>query len=177
MKSLSRNWTEKESASTALWMYHWQRLIVVKQSGLYLVLLYLLVNLKWQHNLDSIINFYRTQTKLWEGNVFTGVCLSTGGSHGALDLMVPTPPTFDLGTYPSPWIPNMGPTHCYWHLMVITEDLFKLVHLRTYTLPPPNWDLVVTTKTCTFASEWYASYWNAFFFSLCCNKSFKYTSE
>ena len=40
------------------------------------------------------------------------------------------------GTVP----PDMGPGYppsLYWHLMVITKDLFKLVHLRTYHPPPP----------------------------------------
>ena len=48
----------------------------------------------------------------------------------ALPLLLPCPfpslQTSDVGTYP-----------CYWHLVVITKDLFELVHLRTYPLPQP----------------------------------------
>ena len=36
---------------------------------------------------------------------------------------VPLPQTSDLGTYQ---------LHFLWHLVMITGDLFKLVHLRTY---------------------------------------------
>ena len=46
------------------------------------------------------------------------------------------------GTYlphPRPRTPGMWPIppcHCYSHLVVITGDLFKLVHLRTYPPQP-----------------------------------------
>ena len=75
------------------------------------------------------------QTKLQEGNVFTAVCLFTGGPMWPLPIMHWT------SLYKAP---DMGPTplghqtwgltvppHCYWHLMIITEDLFKLVHVSS----------------------------------------------
>ena len=48
--------------------------------------------------------------------------------------------TWNLGTYPSPYSPRHGTwvfPLCYWHSVVITGDLFKPVHLRTY-LPFPS---------------------------------------
>ena len=63
-------------------------------------------------------------------------------THGA---WVPTPSLLpwrsDLGTYPLVPATNIcwwsletwDPLPCYWHLVLITGDLFKLVHLRTYT--------------------------------------------
>ena len=39
------------------------------------------------------------------------------------------------------------------HLVGITADLFKLVHLRTYPPPPPRyWHSVVVTETCTVSN-------------------------
>ena len=66
--------------------------------------------------------------------------------------------TSDLGTYPllpdirpgdlSP-PPHIRPTpYCYWHLVVITADLFKPFHSRTYPPTPHQnwyWHLVVAT--------------------------------
>ena len=49
----------------------------------------------------------------------------------------PIPDTkYGTSSSPSPRIANMGPTPspCYWHLVVITGDLFKLAHLRTHPL-------------------------------------------
>ena len=59
------------------------------------------------------------------------------------------PQTADLGTYPLLY---------YWHLVVITGDLSKLLHLMTF--PQQYWNLVVATET----NGRYASYWNAFLF-------------
>ena len=44
---------------------------------------------------------------------------------------------------------NPPPRHgtFFWHLMVITVDPFKLVHLRTH--PDQYWHLVVAIETCT----------------------------
>ena len=39
------------------------------------------------------------------------------------------------------------PAPCWWHLMTITGDLFKLVHLRTYPLPHWFWHLVAEVRT------------------------------
>ena len=82
---------------------------------------------------------YRPPTKLWEGNVFICVCPSVNLSvhrrshvtitYDALDLTVqgstPSPGPFGHQTWdPKPQSP------CLWHLVVITGDLFWLVHLR-----------------------------------------------
>ena len=76
--------------------------------------------------------------KLWEGNVFSCVCLSAGGpnvtiTHDALDLTVQPlalPPT--LQTWDSPQSPeDMGAKPC--SLLAPSGDLFKLVRL---TYPP-----------------------------------------
>ena len=48
-----------------------------------------------------------------------------------------------------PWVPTSPPS--YWHLMVITGDLFKLVHLRIEDPTPQYWHLVVATETCMVA--------------------------
>ena len=61
--------------------------------------------------------------------------------------------TWDL---PPPCTSNLGPTPCYWHLVIITGNLFKLVHLRTYhRFPPPPkcWNLVVVIETCMVAKR------------------------
>ena len=48
---------------------------------------------------------------------------------------------------------------CYLHLVVITGDMFKLVHLRTYPPTPP---VMTPSGGHRKASGRYASYWNAF---------------
>ena len=69
-------------------------------------------------------HYYRPQIKSWKGNVFTGMCLFTGGvgnasldksqgrepSHTPPDMgpgyLPPSPPghrTWHMGTYPSPY--------------------------------------------------------------------------
>ena len=67
-----------------------------------------------------------------------------------------------------PWLPwDMGfhcarkpPAHpCYWHLVVKTGYLFKLIHLRTSL---PCWHLVVIAARTVGTSGQYVSYWNAF---------------
>ena len=89
----------------------------------------------------DMFKFVTPANEFGEGNVFTGVCLFTGGRYitcimvnylsppGIRPWDLPLPlPTSDLGTYPYP--------HC-WHLVVITRNLFKLVYLRTYPTPQP----------------------------------------
>ena len=93
--------------------------------------------------------YYRLQTKSQESNVFTGVCSQGRGkwhtswdrSHGR----VPPPPPRHQVWEPSP--------PYYWHLVVITGDLFKLVHLRIYPSPQQYWHLVVATETCTVGKQ------------------------
>ena len=59
----------------------------------------------------------------------------------------------------------MGPGYlplppCYWHLVVITGDLFTWgpTHLPTFYW---YWHLEVATETRMVGRRWYASYWNA----------------
>ena len=95
--------------------------------------------------------------KLWEDNAFSHVSLSTGSpnvtiTHDALDLTVQCTWSWDL----------MALAPCYWHLVTITGDLLKLVHLRT--LSP----LVLTSGDHQSMYSWqYTSYWNTFLFSIC----------
>ena len=75
--------------------------------------------------------FTARKTKLREGNVFTGICHSVWGVLGTRH----TSWDRSLGRNPPP--PDMGPGNLppyphYWHLVVITGDLSKLVHLWTY---------------------------------------------
>ena len=100
--------------------------------------------------------------------------------HGAWNLPHPFPFPVDTRhrTYrlPSPWIsdipgylpPLLDTRHgtyplsagfqiwdlppCYWHLVVITGNLFKLVHLRTYPTPQ-YWHQVVAIETHTIGKQ------------------------
>ena len=100
---------------------------------------------------------YRPQTKFWEGNIFSRVCLSVNGgrgsrvtiTHDALELTVQGPAsapallppwTSDLtvqgSSLASPLPPLGMRPHCIGtpyqkHQVVNTGDLFNLVHLRT----------------------------------------------
>ena len=98
------------------------------------------VELPYAGELLQSRDFYHLQTKLLKGNVFTGICLFTGGggvgtSHVLWDRShhrVLPPSDIRPGDYPP-----SSHEHQTWeptplHLVVITEDLFKLVHLRTY---------------------------------------------
>ena len=88
-----------------------------------------------------MLSCYYPTTELWKGNVFSHVCLlvcqSTGGggSH-----VISTNDALDLIVQSWPW-PSRHGTPCWWHLVAITGDLFKLVHLRT---PYWYWHLVAT---------------------------------
>ena len=53
------------------------------------------------------------------------------------------------------------PPPFYWNLVVITGDLLKCVHLRTYCPPPPNW---WSPEHIRLETGRYASYLNAFLF-------------
>ena len=74
------------------------------------------------------------------------------GLHCTVTPLAPAP--LDMGSY------CKGP--CWWYLVTKTEDLFKLVHLRT---PPPHPPLLapgIENAHKVSASGWYVSYWNAF---------------
>ena len=99
---------------------------------------------------------YRPQTKLWEGHIFTCVRLWFCSGGSPCDHY-----TWCIWTWKPPPIPDMGSNLCYWHLVVITGDLFKLVHLKTY-LPRTKiqwWPL----EHVWLASGRAAWYWNAVF--------------
>ena len=74
--------------------------------------------------------YYHPQTKLWEGNVFTGVCPSFY-SAGVMVHHI----HYVIG-HPSPWTWELGPT--------------LSINLLTWGPTPPSqryWHLVVATKT------------------------------
>ena len=90
---------------------------------------------------------------------FSQVCLST--SHAPRDRSHGRgyPHTYPpLWTYPLPPRLYILPEHthpCCWYLVVITGNLLKRVHLKTYPFP-------VLTSSGSHRSGRYASYWNAF---------------
>ena len=94
-------------------------------------------------------------------NVFTGICQFPDWRTGSRDFRCDYYPwcIWPHCTYP-PRHKTWGPTpSCYWHLVVITGDLFKLVHLRTYPLPPP---LLTPSGDYWNTYSWqFASYCNA----------------
>ena len=102
-------------------------------------------------NIKSVyyLHIYHPPTELWEGNVFSCMCLSSGLSPRANVSMWPLPmmpwtslygasssQTSDLGpTCPQfldirPGNPSSPSLCCYWHLVAIIGDLFKHVRLR-----------------------------------------------
>ena len=103
----------------------------------------------WSDNLpDEHLNWPSVK----EGNDFTGMCLSTRGEvtlHTSWDISQGREyPLWTGHTHPThsgipPWTyPPLVHTHppgytylCQWHQVVITGELFRLVHLRTYLLP------------------------------------------
>ena len=120
-----------------------------------------------------VMVYYRPQTKLREGNVFIGVCLSFCSGEG-----VPMWPLAWYWTYPPPfkhgtWVHTPFPSSQTWglgtippryrQLVVITADLFKLGRLGTYGPTP----LVLRSSDGHQNKHGrYASYWNAVLFTL-----------
>ena len=137
-----------------------------------------------------VFGFYRLPTELRDGNVFSrvflpfclSICLSTGESPGdhypwclgshftrphspssptsrqTSDVETngprPTPPQSDLEpSWPCPLLLTFGGQHWRPHQTRLLEDN-----------PPLEQHLVVVLKHVRFASGWYESYWNAFFF-------------
>ena len=102
-------------------------------------------------NLGQVQYIYHPQTKLWEGNIFTGVSHSVYGVSPCDDypwcIGTWVPPGYQTWDLP----PCPCPPFCYRHLMVITGDLFKPVHSRTF--PPWSWHLVVAIKTHTVGKQ------------------------
>ena len=94
--------------------------------------------------ISSWLTYYHLTIKLWEGNVFSRVCLSTGGrshiaiTNDALYLTIHGP----LAIVPPPFVQGpLSPTPSLLDKLVAkTEDLFKFVHLRTpLVLTPDGW--------------------------------------
>ena len=72
--------------------------------------------------------------KFGEGYVFTGLCLFTEGGVGSQMHHG----IGHMARYPTPHPPHIPYSPCYWHLVVITIDLFKLVHLGMFPSPHPT---------------------------------------
>ena len=76
-------------------------------------------------------NVYCPPTKLREGNVFICVCLLTRGSPcDHYHMMHWTSLCRHTWLHSPTWTSDMGSSLCYWHLVAITGDLFKVVHLK-----------------------------------------------
>ena len=65
--------------------------------------------------------------------------------HLGIDRMVGYPSSPDIRPGNLPPLNLLSSPH-YWHLMIITGHLFKLVHLRTLTPPPHTHTLVLTSS-------------------------------
>ena len=59
----------------------------------------------------------------------------------------------DMGPTP-PLLPILRPPLCYWHVSVITENLFKLVQLRTYPSPHPSPPVLISSGGCRKTYCW-----------------------
>ena len=107
---------------------------------------------------------YHPPTKLWEGNVFTGVCDSI--QRGPLVTI--THDAMNLTVQPH-WPQTAGHQTCDPQLSTLPLLLtfggqylrpVQIVHLRNPL--PGNKIWWCPLKHVRFASKWYASYWNAF---------------
>ena len=123
--------------------------------------------------LNIISIFTAPPTKLWEGYVFTGVCLSFGSGEGDLTLQPPpwnktcgppaqprpAPWTWDIGhwTHPPPTPSTQPPaSDIWWSGLETCSNMFTWGH------PPTSWHLVAIEVTGTVGgSSRYISYWNA----------------
>ena len=105
--------------------------------------------------------FYFPQTKLWEGNVSTAVCLFIGGkgwwvtSNASWDSSH-LPPSHRHQTW-GPTSPALG----HHTLGPTTPCLFKLVHFGTSPSGSDIWWCHLKLNHVGFPSGRYASYWNA----------------
>ena len=103
-------------------------------------------------------SFCRPQTKLWEGTIFTihrrlsvhkALVKGVGNMHHGIGHMVGYPPQKKrYGSTPNPLDIRPG-TPCWWHLVVITGNSFKLLHFGT----PQEQHLVVAIETETQAGS------------------------
>ena len=106
--------------------------------------------------------------KLWEGSVFRHTCLPPYDYYPwciephCTSLATPAPPqTWDIG----PPCPQFWHNPCYWHLVAITGNLFKLVHLRIQPFTPTGNDIWIHGhQSIWLVSKWDISCWNASLF-------------
>ena len=106
-------------------------------------------------NLSTSIANYEPPTELREGNVFSCVCLSTGGSlhnttHDALTSLYSPP----LVPAPHPWASDMGPPSPGTNPLLVRSGDNDCRHVQTCS--PEDAPLT------PMASGQYASYLNAF---------------
>ena len=111
--------------------------------------------LNWSISHLSELNYYRMPTTLWKGNVFSHVCLSTGGrSHVTI--------THDrIGPHLT------GTTPISWHV----ETCSNWTALRTHHPPhlspsPPVQGALARLLPIRLTSGWFTSYWKAFLFTV-----------
>ena len=116
--------------------------------------------------------FYRPTTKLREGNVFTGVCLSvhSGVPHVILPKvhwtsLYRTPPS-GHGTWGPPDPARTPVRDIWWPSLETCSNLFIGPHTSLYSTPPHSTDIWCPPKHVQLASKGYASYWNAFLFAV-----------
>ena len=119
--------------------------------------------ISFKYHCDCVDDYYGTQMKLRQSNVFTGVCLYTGGEgshvtniHDAFDLtvLISPPPDMDLGAYPKALL-DMGPVYLppppprpgYWHLVVHHWRPVQTCSLADLSPSPTPPHLMVGTKT------------------------------
>ena len=109
----------------------------------------------------TISTFYRPQRSCGQGNVFTGVCLSTGGESVCLSACWDArPPPDQAGRTPPAPPPRPGgpPPDQADTPLDQGEPPRPGRPPRTRENPPGKQTSIRST------SSWYASYWNAFFF-------------
>ena len=101
----------------------------------------------WESHLRLHCDIYCSQTKLWEGNVFTGVCPSfcPWGDIGNITCIMGIGHT--VGTYPPPPASDI-----WWSSLETCSILFT-----SGPIHPP----AVLTSSGGHRSGRYASYWNA----------------
>ena len=118
------------------------------------------------HCQSNYFSFLLAATKLGQGNIFTGICLFTGGSasvHALIYPLGPDPPgphprTTPLGPDSPGTRPLLAPDPS-WHQTPLAPDPPQhQIPLPWHQTPhPPEADSSIWST-----SGWYASYWNVF---------------
>ena len=129
----------------------------------------------WKHLASKHLNYYRPQRSCGQRNVFTGVCLSTGGEGVCLSACWDTRPPQDQADTPPDQADPPGPGRPHW-----TRQTPPGPGRPPRTRQTP-WDQADTPQTrqtprdqadppweadCSIRSTSgrYASYWNAFLY-------------